>query len=97
MIAPVWLFVIAIILTGWLILGYLLIVRPPERFMRKRYRWLLLVSAVLTASLWWIDNDKPYDDIWQTLGEIPVVGTLYCAVFFFTFAGIGKLAKLLTR
>jgi hypothetical protein len=96
MIAPVWLFVIAVILTGWLILGYLLIVRPPERFMSKRHRWLLLFSAALTASLWWLDNDPPYDNIWQTMAEIPIVGTLYCAIFFFTFAGIGKLASMLS-
>lgn len=96
MIATVWLFVIAVILTGWLILAYLLIARPPERFMSKGYRWLLLVSAILTASLWWIDNDPQYDSIWQTLAEIPIVGSLYCALFFFTFAGIGKLASLLS-
>jgi uncharacterized membrane protein len=97
MAGPILLLIIAILLTGWLILAYLLIARRPDQFMRKRYRWLLFFSAILTASLWWIDKDPPYDNIWDTLIEIPLAGSLYCALFFFTFAGIAKLASFLSR
>jgi preprotein translocase subunit SecE len=56
--------------------------------MRKPYLIILVISMLLTASLWWIDDDPPYANVWDTVREIIIIGSIFTIIFWCIISGI---------
>jgi len=57
--------------------------------MGKPYRYLLAISVVITALLFWLDRDDgPYTSWGQALFEIVVFGGMYVLLIFLFLSGV---------